>query len=113
MSDQYENNRYKYNILDVCDALHSFVTGSSDPEPLHEVVDMYEWLAWRVNNWHGNKEPKFETVERYIASGSYDGYVYGLCCAALAESTSMFRELAINPAEVRLTKTVGKLPNCI
>ncbi len=69
-----EIQRYEFQILDCAQGLHEHNTGSADPMPPEDAIEMAIFLSARMNDW-------------YPASNMYDAAVRGLCLEALREYT--------------------------
>lgn len=67
------------SIFDVCQALHSSASGSSDPLPDDELRRLTAWLQMRVDEWH-------RTAGRSVPWEEFDDAVYLLCRAALRDA---------------------------
>lgn len=70
---QYE--RYKFELLPICQSIHSSVCGSSDPlDP--SILDEYiKFLEMRIENWS----------KSFKDSHRFDNLVKELCLAAINE----------------------------
>ncbi len=71
-------NRYKYNLLELCQNIHMTVTGAMDPAFSYEEAHaVYEWLKWRLyTDWTESHKSKY---------AEYDRLVKGLCMEAYSE----------------------------
>ena len=45
-------SRYEYQLTDCCNTLHSSVCGTGDRLPSSEALTLYNFLIWRLNDWH-------------------------------------------------------------
>lgn len=75
MTDQ--ENRYRYNIVDVCENIASAVTGTGEPMNDEDMIEAVNWLYWRITHW---EQP----------STRYTNAMLELACAAAAKG---FEEL--------------------
>lgn len=71
-------NRYKYNLLELCQNIHMTATGAMDPAFSYEDAHViYDWLKWRIfTDWTESHINKF---------AEYDRHVKALCTEAFHE----------------------------
>jgi hypothetical protein len=76
-------DRYKYNLLELCQNIHMTATGASDPAfDYEEAQRIYEWLKWRIEGWN-------HSIKRYA---DYDQCVKALCQVSLKELTEWLEQ---------------------
>lgn len=72
-------DRFRYSVLDVCDVIHTTITGSGDGVGDAELGVLADWLVWRVTDgWQATSS--FKAVHWR----AYDNAVRMLCrCAVM------------------------------
>ncbi len=61
-------NRYRYNLLELCQNIHMTATGASDPAfGYEEAQTIYEWLKWRIfSDWTESHINKYAEYDRCV-----------------------------------------------
>lgn len=75
----YEVNRYEYELLPVCQTIHSAFNGASDPLDANTLETYIKFLRMRIENWIPCKETYRE----------FDTAVLSLCLIAMTEALTM------------------------
>ncbi len=61
-----EDNKFKYSVVTVSQALHGCCSGSGDSLSHEQAIEYYTWLNWRLKNWSASTLSTYKVYEDMV-----------------------------------------------